>query len=60
MGSIIRKRRGSLAKLPGEGVPVNPDHWIYFGRPKIEARERDRESAARTVIGVVVAINGGE
>ena len=51
---------GLFNKITTEGVPVNPDHWIYFGRPKIEARERERAWPARTELQMAVAINGGE
>ena len=50
-GSNWKKLRGSLIKRIREGVPVNPDRWIYFGRPKTKARERERAGRRNSAYG---------
>ena len=44
----LAQTKGIFNKITTEGVPVNPDRWIYFGRPKTEARERESARQAGT------------
>ena len=44
MGYIMWNCRSSFANKPGEGIRAILDRWIESGHPKLDRRERERES----------------